>query len=315
MEFTFFNDSSIFFRSCDDPTKFKSINLDGFALDEPVDISEDVFKVLQGRLRGRHGKYRFSIMAGNPSSKTNWVYTRFFENTTDEYKVVQTTTYDNVFLPSDYVKNLEESYDVEYANRYLRGEWGSFEGLIYKNFSTEKHICNIRDKKHRQYLVGIDVGFRNPTCILVGGINDDKSVDIVSEYYKEQQTSDIILSEIRELCRQYPIKRVYIDPAAADLVELCRQQKIPVEDAENDIQSGISRVKMLFERNMIAIDQSCKNLIKELQSYRYEKDKHLGNFIERPLKYKDHACDSLRYLFTGYNPFKVSAGCGAGRYT
>ena len=136
MSYKFFNDAEIVFRSCDDPTKFKSLNLDGAALDEPVDIDESVFLMLQGRLRARHTKHRFIVMAGNPSGKTNWVYQKFFESGDKDYKVVHTTTYDNSFLPDGYITNMENSYDADYARRYLQGEWGSFEGKYIKTFHT-----------------------------------------------------------------------------------------------------------------------------------------------------------------------------------
>ena len=51
------------------------------------------------------------------------------------------------------------------------------------------------------------------------------------------------------------------------------------------------------------IDKNCVNLIRELESYRYEKDVYGRNYSERPLKKDDHAVDALRYALMGAGDF------------
>ena len=42
LKLVFYNDSTVLFRSCDDYSKFKSLSISGFFVDEPADISIDV---------------------------------------------------------------------------------------------------------------------------------------------------------------------------------------------------------------------------------------------------------------------------------
>lgn len=314
MSFEFFNGSEVLFRSCDEPSKFKSLNLDGFAIDEPVDIDEDVFLMLQGRLRAAHTDRHIGVMAGNPAGTMNWVYQKFFEKPTDEYFVVQTTTYDNTFLPPDYIPSMEASFDTDYARRYLKGIWGSFEGQVFKDFKMDKHVGNFRRNVYNEYIAGFDDGTRNPACLLTLGIDADNVIHVVDELYESGLVDSEKTEEVYERHKQYNYSRVYADPSALSMIESLKLRKIRVEGANNDIDSGLSKLKSLFKNDYILIDKSCKNLIKELESYRYEKDKFSKNLTEHPIKKNDHACDALRYSVTKFNPYKIPTLLGAGKW-
>jgi phage terminase large subunit len=64
---------------------------------------------------------------------------------------------------------------------------------------------------------------------------------------------------------------------------------------DNDVAGGIGRVKSLLKQKRLFIDRSCVNLIRELESYHYEKEGRGQEFCETPAKRDDHAVDSLRY--------------------
>jgi len=304
MTYTFFNDAEVIFRSCDDPTKFKSLNLDGAALDEPVDIDEEVFLMLQGRLRARHTKHRFIVMAGNPSGKTNWVYQKFFESGDKDYKVIHTTTYDNTFLPDGYISNMENSYDSDYARRYLQGEWGSFEGQVYKDFSYDKHVGNYRNAGVKYHIAGFDDGYRNPACLLAVGVGPDNEIYVKKEFYATGLTSRELANEALITNNKFKFNKIYCDPSGQNAIAEMRNVKIRAVDADNDIDNGVAKLKSMFRNDLIFIDESCKNLIKELESYRYEKDRFTKNLTEKPIAKDNHAVDALRYAVSDFNPYK-----------
>ncbi len=306
MKFTFFNGAEVLFRSCDEPSKFKSLNLDCMAIDEPVDIDEEVFLMLQGRLRSNKTPHRFAIMAGNPSGKTNWVYQRFYEKKHKDYFYVHTTTFDNTYLPKDYIESVKTSYDEDYARRYLYGEWGGFEGAVYKDFNVSTQVATLnKDPTQYSYIVaGYDDGYRNPACMLVIGIDRDGVAHVLEELYESEKTTDELLAYVGALKHKYYISRIYADPSALNFIETARNKGLPVYRADNDIDAGIAKCKAMFKSELIRIDESCENTIRELESYRYAKDRSNNNLSEKPVKKDDHACDAFRYAFTDYNPFK-----------
>lgn len=303
---TMFNDAQIIFRSCEDPSKFKSLNLDGFGLDEPVDIDEQIFLMLQGRLRGTNTKHHMGILTGNPGGFDSWVYKYFFEKQNPDYISIQTNTYDNTFLPEHYIRSMEESFDPDYARRYIAGVWGSFEGLIYKDFNKEQHVGDYRGSlAYKNHIAGYDDGYRNPACMLIGGFDSDNKLFILHEYYKSDRTTDEISQDIKPLYERYDIRKIFCDPSGLNAIETFKRKGMRAQDADNTKKgegSGISKLKSLFKQNMIFIDKSCIHLLKQLQSYRYDKDKASGNYTEEPVKKDDHAVDALRYLVSEYDP-------------
>jgi len=317
MAFEFFNKSEVIFRSCDEPTKYKSLNLDFFAIDEPVDVPEEVFLMLQGRLRAKHVPNRFGIMAGNPSGKTNWVYQKFFKQNLDGYYAVHTTTYENEYLPSDYIPSMEQSYDEDYKRRYLYGEWGSFEGQIFKDFNVDRDVVDLSvndSDLYQFYLGGYDDGFRNPACLLVVGVTRDNEIHILHEYYEKEKTTDTIINDINGIMHKYKMRRIYADPSAIAFIEMARNAGLPVSEADNDVDAGLSKIKAMFFNNMVKMDKSCENSLREFESYRYERDKFNKNLTEKPVKKDDHAPDAFRYALTDYNPFRRKRVLRVGRF-
>ncbi len=322
MSYKFFNDSEILFRSCDSPSKFKSLNLDFFILDEPVDIDKEIFLMLQGRLRATNIKkedgstHRFGAMAGNPAGKMNWVYQSFFDHPTDDYYKVHTITRDNIHLPKDYIDNLYRTYDFEYARRYLEGEWGSFVGMVYKDFDFDKHVTNKLPEKNdiRYYIAGVDVGYTNPTAMLAIAITFDNQAIIVDEFYEKEKTTDVTVEEMKSWNEEYSFKKIFADPAAADWINKAKTQRLNVYDGDNDIDKGIAKCKSFFANDIILINKKCDNLLREIESYQYDKRSVTGNETEKPMKKNDHALDAMRYAFTEFNPWRKNVFISGGSW-
>ena len=66
----------------------------------------------------------------------------------------------------------------------------------------------------------------------------------------------------------------------------------------------------MLSKNALFISKSCPNLIREMESYRYIKDKTGLNPEERPVKQNDHAVDSLRYALYMTRVYGVSTSVG-----
>lgn len=300
---TFYNGSQIIFRSADDESKFKSINLEGFWIDEAVDVDEDIFLMLQGRLRGEHSDKKFGILTTNPSSKENWVYKKFIapETKLEDSDYFFSSTYDNKFLPQGFIKNMENSFDDDYSKRYLKGEWGSFKGLVYKEFSREKHIFSDTPDKIDFYIAGYDDGTRHPCCLLVIGVSSDVKPKfyVLNEFYQSDLTTSIIAEEVLRFNKLYNFNPVFADPSGLNAILEFRRRGIEVTQANNNVSEGIKFVKSLFHENRLFISSSCKNLIRELENYKYRVSK--GSVQELPVKSEDDCVDSLRYGLFSFN--------------
>ncbi|RLG44652.1 MAG: PBSX family phage terminase large subunit [Thermoproteota archaeon] len=307
MKITFYNGSIIYFLSMDKEEKLRGYTIDFFCLDEPIEIDVRVFEQLLARMRGVKLKHRFALLTTNPGAQTHWIYKKFYESGNDKYIHIDTNSYENIFLPEGYIENMEASYDEDWKRRFLNGEWGAFEGQIYKGFDPGKHVISLDDvpyKELRYKLCGVDWGVRNPSCILVIGVTKDKKVYVIDEWYKNEQTTVRVTEQIKRMDKKYDFRKVYIDPSAADLILQCEEVKLPVEKADNHVEPGIGKVKSLFDRDSIRITSNCSNLIRELQAYRYDRDRTGVDPTEKPIKKDDHSVDALRYGVYSFKLFK-----------
>lgn len=313
MKALFWNGSVVMFKPCDDELKIRGLTLDFAGLDEPIDIDETIFKQLMNRLSGGHINNPFMLLTTNPGSQSHWIYKYFFRKPTKDHYTVETTTYDNVLLPQyeKYIKDLEENLDEDWILRFLNGRWGAYSGQIYKNFDIDKYVGDYKNFSNIQYHVaGVDWGVRNPSCILSIGITKKKEAIIKEEYYARGQTTTQIATKLEKLNKIYNYRKVYIDPSSPDLILQSLDLKIPADKANNDVAGGIGKIKSLLKTHKIFIDKHCVNLIREMQAYRYEKDKINKNPTEKPVKQDDHAPDALRYGLTNLHIFRLTPVIG-----
>jgi PBSX family phage terminase large subunit len=300
MEATFYNGSRIRFRSADEQRKLAGYTLDFFGMDEPVDIAEDVFLQLMGRISGTGNlENRFALLTTNPGSEMHWIYKYFYLKKLKGYVHVDTTTYDNVLLPQydAYIKEKEQLWNEDWIRRYLNGKWGLFEGAIYKTFNPTKHVGNYSGTPIVRNIAGVDWGLRNPYAVLIIGETEDKRLIVRKEYYGNNMSSHELAKLIAKLHKTYKFRKVFCDPSAADLIMQTYELGVPIEKGDNDVDSGISKVNSIFKGNKCLVDEGCFNFIQEHQGYRYKQD------TEKPMKENDHTCDAFRYGVTDYRPF------------
>ena len=311
MEWEAYNGSIIQFRSCDEERKLAGYTLDFVGLDEPVDINENVFRQLFGRLSGtKNLKNPFILLTTNPGSELHWIHKYFIHEDTkqSDFYFVSTTTYDNKLLPNydRYIGRIESTWDEDWKRRYLSGIWGMFEGQVYKEFNPTKHVGDFKDLPVKYHICGIDWGLNTPHCVLVMGITESNNVVVKREDYKTMVTTATLSEQVAELHKNYKFKNVYVDPAASDLIQQIQDRGVPVTQGYNDVENGIAKLKSIFVGNNIYIDSSCFKLILELQGYRYKPG------TEIVIKQDDHACDALRYGVTDYSPYVDDGGFGWG---
>lgn len=327
MDVSFYNGSEIMFRSCDKEEKIRGVTLDWFELDEPIQMKEDVFKQLMARISGKRMPFHFGLLATNPGAESHWIYKNFYRNSDKErFLTVETNVYENTLLPNytEYIKDLETNYDMDWTRRFLEGHWGAFSGQIYKMFNTDKHVRDFdQDLKNvpgiERYIAGVDFGIRDPTCILVLMKTKANTLFVINEFYESEKTSFEIANILKKLNTKYNFTKVYCDPSSADLIKQAFDLGVPIGKfdnnevksyANNAVAPGIAKLQSTFKADhRITIHSSCTNLIRSIQSYRY---KNADNDI--PLKEDDHAADALRYALTDYNPIPDDTMFGCGNF-
>ena len=216
-------------------------------------------------------------------------------NTKDEdYQSFHFTSYDNPFIPKEEIdKASKEIPEDRFAQEYL-ADFRKTEGLVYKEFDRTRHVftestglpSSFADK-----ILGIDFGYTNPSSIIPISVDGDNHYWITEEFYKTHQTTE----QIAEQAKLYKPTKVYADPAEPDRIQILAKSGLNCREVSKDIVAGVDRVRELFKQNRIHISPECKNLIHELETYRYPEKKPDQNEQEKPVKENDHALDALRY--------------------
>jgi len=137
-----FGDTTVLFRSMDDPEHLRGPTLAGAWIDEGGQMKTDAaFRVIQGRVSDPAGEELCILVTTTPDG-LGWLYDILVEEKEKHHVVEYHARTDwNHTLPQGYFDRLDSSFDERYAKQELGGEWiDIFAGQAYWNFSRTKHI-------------------------------------------------------------------------------------------------------------------------------------------------------------------------------
>ena len=289
------NGSIFLFKGLDDPEKIKSIvGITDCWCEECTELNQEDFDQLTLRLRDDVPNLQF-FCSFNPVSKTNWIFKRWFsEDAILKDTIIKKTTYkDNRFLPQSYIDTLEETIKTNptYYKIYALGEFCSLEKLVYNNWKT----MDIPDFEYDENICGLDFGYVNdPTAFVVAKVNTaTKELYIYDELYQKQMTNDQIALWIKN--KGYSKEVIFADSAEPKSIDEIKRNGIygirPATKGVGSINWGIN----LLQQYKIYVNPKCENMILELSSYSWKKDKKTNEYLNEPVDDNNHLCDALRY--------------------
>jgi len=293
------------------PTKIGSTEYGWIFVDEGVELSEGDWDFLNTRLRYKIKDFsdednslipRQMFTATNPDSPNHWMFKFFFTNKNNSREVILTSSYDNPYLPKDYLQELENNLVGIRRQRLLEGKWVQAEGVIYDSLDLNVHVVTqdvINKQIFVEYIAGADSNYPLPRACVLIGVTKSKEYFVVDEFYREKSEIEELrdwLEEKAKLLKQNIL--VFHDPSdAQSIAELSHSSYLFCEKANNAVIPGISTVAGLLNNKRLFINAKCSYLIGELQGYVWRK----GAEGEVPLKENDHLCDGLRYGCHSFN--------------
>lgn len=218
-----------------------------------------------------------------------------------DYKSFHFTSYDNPFIPVEELDREKLSKpENTFAQEYM-ADFRKQEGLVYKEFSRERHLYEGEVKNVTEYMAGIDFGFTNPTAVIHIKRDHDENYFVTEEWYKTGRTEE----QIAEYVKSCNFNRVYPDPESPSAIEVINSKGVAVVEViknKDSIMNGINRVRTLLKTGKLSIHKSCVNLISEFETYAYPEKRPENNEQENPIKEHDHALDALRYALATNKP-------------
>lgn len=281
---------------------------------EDPEISYKDFLDLLGRLRG-NARYvgddptmpasgpRWFVGLCNPTR--NWVYKKIVKPLQDRkvgipnadllvdvegnpiIELFEGATHTNAAnLEDDYIATLESSYQGQMRERYLLGQWGAFEGLVYSMYNPVIHVLSRGDMLgHLDKLISrsyvptwiesYDHGIASPSCYSLAFVDDDNNVFDLDGFYEKEMTIEQLAKRIKGIREKYghliddaELQPVLADPAVlrrtsgnaktvgVSVAGMFAELGIRMSRANNDILSGIAKVQ-----SYLSIDAAHKNPI------------------------------------------------------
>ena len=270
-------ESNVQFVNSDDPEKLRGLKSDILFIDEASEIDEESYFQLSIRTSGK------IILAYNPTiSPYHWL------RQMNDCERFVTTYKDNIYLPTEMVKAIEELEfkNPKYWTIYGKGEFAPNEKAIFK--------FELVDDWDADFVgFGMDFGFSNdPTTLCAVYKSGDNLYLEELLYEKGLVTSDIVkkLTDLK-IDKSYEI---WCDSAEPRLIEEIYRSGFnakAVTKGKDSIKFGIS----VLNNYKIHIDKKSQNLINEMYAYQYATDKY-GYTTDNPEGGLDHLIDAARYV-------------------
>lgn len=300
--------NTIKFRGChteDDRARIKSITVEQGKLcwcwiEEAFEVTEDSVNLIDDRLRGilPDNLYYQITLSFNPVNGNSYLKKHFWDYNSPDIFRCHSTYLDNRFIDEAYARRMErrKEIDPEGYRVYGLGEWGETGGLILTNYVIEDLPLDFSNYNEVHY--SQDFGYNHANCILELGFKDDEMYVLREIYVHEKDTSEII-----DLANKANISKsriMYCDSAEPDRIKMWKKagyRAVPVQKEPNSVKAQIDYLK----QHGIHINGSCLNTIKEIQQWKWLKDKTTGEYTDEPVPIEDDAMACLRY---GIEPYR-----------
>ena len=282
LTYSFSNGSHIEFFSVDQPDKLRGARRDVLFINEANNVNFEAFQQLAIRTK------RFVYIDYNPTSEF-WAHTELIPQPNTDF--VKLTYKDNEALEPAIRQEIEAAEAKAKTSDYWRNWWqvyglgevGSLQGVVFDNW---RQVDNVPEGA--EYLgTGLDFGFTNDPTAAIDLYRYDGQVYLDEVVYQ----TGLLNNDIARLLKG---KYIIADSAEPKSIAEMRRAGVNVHPADKGRDSINAGIAILQEYTLHVTARSL-NLIKELRSYTWEKDR-TGNKTNKPIDAFNHAIDALRYI-------------------
>jgi phage terminase large subunit len=302
--------NSIIFRGFNDARareRVKSITFPNGKLtwiwcEEATELQESDVDILDDRLRGElenPNLYYQMTFSFNPISASHWIKRKYWDYDSPDIFRCHSTYKDNRFLDEAYHRRMmmRKEQDPDGYRIYGEGEWGETGGIILSNYIIEELSTDFDRYDSVHYAQ--DFGYNHANCILEVGFKDDELWILREIYVHEKDTNEII--QIANQQNFDKKKTMYCDSAEPDRIVMWqkagyRARPVNKGGSEGSVKAQIDYLK----QHRIHINACCVNTIKEIQQWKWQKDRTTGLYTDEPVKIFDDAMAALRYSIEPY---------------
>lgn len=241
------NGSRMVIGGLDNASRLYSTDYDVVYVQEAFEISEDEWQQFRRALRNwGHKDLNFQLLLAdtNPDAPGHWLNQRCLNGVT---RRIRTKHENNPSLYDAekgdwhdegraYIESLDQLTGVR--KRRLRfGEWCAAEGLVWENFDRNIHVVPAPSdyRQFKWFIAGMDWGYTDPGTIEVFGVDHERRIFLLEEYYYVQRPIEWWAERITMIARDLRDRDkrdetdpnnqglvvVVCDPSRPDAIQLC----------------------------------------------------------------------------------------------
>lgn len=257
----------------------RGIEVGWLVADELSRSKREALDVVFGRLRQRNSPLQarfFTSPAG-----FNWFYDYINEQ---NVAVFTGKTIDNYNLPPDYYQRHVDMFglDSPFFKQEMEGQFINQVGLnVYYSFDRLKHLAKLQENKHMPVYVTCDFNVGNMTY---NAIQYDKDGFKVLESIVLKDHNANTFSMAAEICQKYGNRAIVIPDSTGNArktssdagltdIRILQNMGLKVEFSNNPrIKDRQNSVNAAFFKNRIVINDTCIDLVKELETLSLSQD-------------------------------------------
>ena len=282
LKYEFANGSFIEFFSADDASKLRGARRDILYINECNNVTFEAYNELSIRTK------RSVYLDFNPANEF-WVHRELKGE--DDADFIILTYKDNEGLDEGIIQQIEKNRLKAKTSAYWRNWWtvygegkvGQLQGAVFTNYKTIDRI----PEEARLIGIGLDFGYSaDPTAIIAVYKYNDQRILNEMTYQTGLLNSDIS----KMLPKDVPVYADSAEPKSIRDIQLYGITIKGVTKGRDSINYGID----VMQRQDYLVTSQSTNLIKELRSYCWDKDK-TGKQLNKPVDNFNHALDAVRY--------------------
>jgi phage terminase large subunit len=298
LRYEFANGSYIEFFSADDSSKLRGARRDILYINECNNVTFESYNELS--IRTKQEIY----LDFNPANEF-WVHTELKNEADSDFLIL--TYQDNEALDERIVKEIEKNRDKAKTSSYWDNWWrvygegliGMLEGVVFSNWKIIDKI----PEDARLLGVGLDFGFTVDETAIIEVYNYNGQRILNEICYQ----TGLVNTEIAKKLQKNVI--AYADSSEPKSIEEIRRTGQLIKGVTKGNDSINFGIQIMQSQDYLVTSKST-NLIKELRSYCWDKDK-TGKQLNKPTGTMNHAVDAVRY----HEMESLGRGANFGKYT
>lgn len=306
------NNSKISLKGADRFDTLRGSGIDFLVMDEYADMKREAWEVTLRPALSAQTPPGSALFCGTPRGFNHFkdLYD-YGQKDDDQWSSFQFTTLDGANVTEEEVTRAKEDMDKRQFQQEYLAMFQNFSGIIYYNFSREKHMKKREFDENGRILIGMDFNI-DPMSASICQIHDGvlHQFDEISMYGSSTEEM------CQEIMNRYnpAMVTVMADPAGrqrktsangkTDITILQQYFNVEVKRKHDAVRDRINAVNSAFESAdgtvRFSIDPKCTNSMRCLERQVY-KD---GTSVPDKDSGFDHANDALGYLIAHLSPIK-----------